>query len=224
VTEKTYGVEAGRRVYDFQMERYIRGRAAQSREVPVFEVEDQPYIAYRKGAIALMTLRDHIGEAAVTAALRRYFDRYRDAGPPYPTSLDLLAELRAATPDSLKSLLTDWFETVTLWELETKRAVAEPVAGGSYLVTLDVTAKKLRADSVGNESEVPMNDLVEVGVFAPATNGGHGAPLYLARHRIRSGEQTIRITVADQPGRAGVDPDRRLIERDREDNLVDIGD
>ena len=224
VTEKTYGLEAGRRVYDFQMERYIRGRAAQSREVPVFEVEDQPYIAYRKGAIALMALRDHIGEAAVTAALRRYFDRHRDAGPPYPTSLDLLAELRAATPDSLKSLLTDWFETVTLWQLETKRAVAEPVAGGSYLVTLDVTAKKLRADSVGNESEVPMNDLVEVGVFAPATNGGRGAPLYLARHRIRSGEQTIRITVRDRPGGAGVDPDRRLIERDREDNLVDIGD
>lgn len=224
VTEKTYGVEAGRRVFGFQMERYMRGRAAQSREVPVVEVEEQPYIAYRKGAIALMTLRDHIGEAAVTAALRRYFDRHRDAGPPYPTSLDLLAELRAATPDSLQSLLTDWFETVTLWDLETKRAVVEPSGGGSYRVTLDIVARKMRADSVGNESDMPMNDLVEIGVFASADDGRGGDPLYLARHRIRSGEQTISVTVRGQPGRAGVDPEGRLTERDREDNVVDVGD
>jgi hypothetical protein len=58
VTEKTYGPEAARRVYEFQMERYFRGRAEQSREVPVLEVEDQPYIAYRRGAIALYTLRE----------------------------------------------------------------------------------------------------------------------------------------------------------------------
>ncbi|HEX6094761.1 MAG TPA: hypothetical protein VF432_00450 [Thermoanaerobaculia bacterium] len=35
-------------------------------------------------------------------------------GPPYPTSLDLYAELRAVTPPSLHSLLTDLFETMTL--------------------------------------------------------------------------------------------------------------
>ena len=44
-------------------------------------------------------------EAMCTDALRRYFEKYRDAGPPYPTSLDLYAELRAATPDSLDGLL-----------------------------------------------------------------------------------------------------------------------
>jgi ABC-type transport system involved in multi-copper enzyme maturation permease subunit len=222
VTEKAYGPEAGERVYDFQMERYIRGRSAQSREVPVLEVEDQPYIAYRKGAIALMTLRDHIGEAALNAALRRYFERHRDAGPPYPTSRDLHAELRAATPDSLRHLLTDWFETVTLWKLKTGRAVAEPAGTGAYAVTLDLSAAKVRADSVGNETEVPMHDLVEVGIFAADGDDGPGAPLYLQRHRIRSGEQTIRVIVPRMPARAGIDPRRRLIERERDDNVVDV--
>jgi len=174
VTEKTYGLEAARKVYDFYMERYLRGRATQAREVPVLEVEDQPYIAYRKGALALYTLRDHIGEDAVNGALRRYFEEYRDAVPPYPTSLDLYAELRTVTPDSLQSLLTDWFETITLWDVSTERVVVEPTGTGEYVVTLDVVARKMRADGEGNETEVPMEDLVEIGIFAPGEGGGLG--------------------------------------------------
>jgi hypothetical protein len=222
VTEKTYGPEAGRRVFGFQMERYLLGRATQSREVPILEVEDQPYVAYRKGALALITLRDHIGEAAVNGALRRYFERYKDAGPPYPTSLDLYAELRAVTPDSLQYLLTDWFETITLWEVRTDRAVAQPTGTGEYEVTVDVVARKLRSDGEGNETEVPMDDLVDIGVFAPGQGGALGEPLHLERRRVHSGKQTLRITVPGEPARAGIDPYGKLIDRQRDDNAVEV--
>jgi hypothetical protein len=231
VVEKTYGPEMARRVYNFQLERYLRGRALQGREVPLLEVTDQPYIGYRKGAIAMYTLREHIGEAAVNAALRRYLERYRDAGPPYPTSLDLYAELRAATPDSLHTLLEDWFETVTLWDVRTERAVVEPTGTGEYVVTLEVVARKVRADGVGNGTEVPMDDLVEIGVFVggPPINtdlnlafDDIGEPLYLQRHRIRSGRRTIRITVPREPVRAGIDPYRKLIDRRGGDNVVAV--
>jgi hypothetical protein len=231
VTEKTYGPEMARRVYNFQLERYLQGRATQSREVPLLEVTDQPYIAYRKGAIAMYTLREHAGEDAVNTALRRYLEKHRDAGPPYPTSLDLYAELRAVTPGSLQYLLTDWFETITLWDVQAERAFVEPTGTGEYIVTLDVVARKLRADGVGNETEVPMDDLVEIGVFT----GGppihtdlnlafddHGEPLHLERHRIRSGRQTLRITVGGEPVRAGIDPYRKLIDRRGRDNVVGV--
>ncbi len=89
-------------------------------------------------------------------------------------------------------------------------------------MTLDVVAKKVRADSVGNETEVPMDDLVEIGVFAPGEGDGLGEPLYLQRHRIRSGKQTIRITVPREPARAGIDPVRKLIDRERDDNVVEV--
>jgi ABC-2 type transport system permease protein len=90
-------------------------------------------------------------------------------------------------------------------------------------VTLDVAARKVRADTVGNESEVPMDDLVEIGVFgAPGAGGGLGEPLYLERHRIQSGEQTIQITVPRPPNRAGIDPYRKLIDRARDDNLAEV--
>jgi hypothetical protein len=204
------------------MERYFRGRAEQSREVPVLEVEDQPYIAYRRGAIALYALRELIGEEAVNGALRRYFERYQGAGPPYPTSLDLYAELRAVTPDSLDGLLEDLLETVTLWDVRAERATAEPTGTGEYRVTLTVGAKKVRADSVGNETEVPMDEWVEIGVFAAGEGDALGEPLYLERHRIRRGEQTIRITVSREPARAGIDPYRRLIDRQRDDNVIGV--
>jgi hypothetical protein len=222
VTETTYGPEAARLVYDFQMDRYLAGRARFSREVPLLDVEDQPYIAYRKGAIAMYTLRREIGEARVNAALRRYAERYRGAGPPYPAARDLYAELRAVTPAAQQGLLRDLFETVTLWEVEARQARVERTGGGAYRVTLDVAARKLRADSAGRETEVPMDDLVEIGVFAPGEDGGRGAPLHLARHRIRSGRQTITVTVPRQPALAGIDPYRRLIDRRRDDNLVEV--
>jgi ABC-2 type transport system permease protein len=232
VTEKTLGPEQARRVYDFQMDRYLYRRAAFQRDVPLIDVEDHPHIAYGKGAVAMYTLREHIGDQAVHAALRRLLEKHRDGAPPYPTSRDLLAELRAVTPDSLQYLLTDLFETITLWDVKTTQAVVERKDTGEYEVTLDVVAKKVRADSIGRETETPMDDFVEIGVFAAAAaegegdadggGDGQGKPLYLQRHRIRSGEQTIRVTVPREPARAGIDPRRKLIDREREDNVVEV--
>jgi aminopeptidase N len=216
VTEKTRGPEEARRVYDFQMDRYLSRRAAFARDVPLVEVEDHPHVAYGKGAVAMYTLREQIGEEAVNTALRRFLERYRGAGPPYPTALDLVRELRAVTPDSLQGLITDLFETITLWDVKTERAGLHRADDGKYEVSVDVIARKMRADSVGRETETPMDDLVEIGVFA------RGAPLYLQRHHIRSGRQTIRITVQQEPARAGIDPSNKLIDREREDNVVDV--
>jgi ABC-2 type transport system permease protein len=125
--------------------------------------------------VALYTSREHIGAEAVNVALRRFLEKYRRSGPPYPTSLDLYAELRAVTPPSLHYLLTDLFETITLWDVKTQSAAARRRPDGRYEVTLEVMAQKLRADGIGVETATPMNDFVEVGVFAPGKND----PLYL---------------------------------------------
>ena len=220
--EKTFGLEAARKVYDFQLDRYLQGRAQQSHEVPVLDVEDQPYIAYRKGAIAMYTLRNYIGEERVNRALRRFQEKFRNGAPPYATARDLYAELRTVTPDSLHTLLADLFETVTLWQLKIERAVFARTSTGEYVGTLDVIAQKGRADSAGRMTEVPMNDLVEIGVFAPGNGDELGAPLHLQSHRIRSGKQTIRITVPREPARAGIDPYRKLIDREPADNVFAV--
>src|SRR6185295_4129373 len=108
--------------------------------------------------------------------------------PPLPTSLDLYRELQAVTPDSYQYLLHDLFEKNTFWELETQRATAQQTEAGAWQVTLDVRARKIVVDEAGVETEVPMDDWLEVGVF-------DAGQLYLQMHRIRSGKKTITVTV-----------------------------
>ncbi len=52
-----------------------------------------------------------------------------------------------------------------------------------------------------------MNDWVEIGIFAAAEPSEVlGDLIYLRRHRIRSGGQTITVTVPRKPARGGIDP------------------
>jgi hypothetical protein len=171
----------------------------------------------------MYTLRERLGADAVNAALRRFREKFAGADAPPPTSRALYAELQAVTPDSLRPLLSDLFEHITLWNVRTDSAHTEPVGGGSYRVTLFVDAAKARADSVGRQTPVAMDDNVDVGVFAgPVRDGSPGETLYLKQHRIRSGKQTIVLTVPRRPTRAGIDPYRKLIERERDDNVAEV--
>ena len=197
---------------------YLNRRGSHANpEVPLLLSSDHDYLHYRKGAVVMYALREYIGEARINTALRRMVERYRFGGAPYPTTLDLYRELQAVTPDSLKYLLEDLLATITLWDLRTTEARAVPAGGGAYRVTMTVEAKKMRADSVGNDTEVPMNDLVEVAVFGEGEGNEPGPPLYLRKHRLRSGQQTITVTVPGRPARAGVDPHQLLINRHKEE-------
>ena len=75
----------------------------------------------------------------------------------------------------------------------------------------------MQADSLGTETEVPMDDWVDIGVF-DATE----TPLYLQKHRIRSGETLIKLVVNKIPAKAGIDPLNKLIDRDPDDNVVPV--
>lgn len=194
---------------------YPRSRAA----APLLRA-DESFLGYRKGAVALHALARYIGEDRVNGALRRLVEKHSTGAPPLPTSLDLHRELRAATPDSMRYLLRDLFETNTYWQLETERATAERTPAGAWRVTLDVRARKVTVDSAGAETEVPMDDWVEIGVSAPAArNDAPANRLYRRMHRVRSGRQTITVTVPREPTHAGIDPDHLLIDLDTEDNV-----
>jgi hypothetical protein len=138
------------------------------------------------------------------------------------TSLDLYRELLAVTPIELKPLLADLFEANTYWELAADRATAEPTGIGAWQATLDVRARKVVVDTTGVETEHPMDDVVEVGIFGPAEEGETDKPLYLGTHRLRSGAQRITVTVPRQPTRAGIDPRRLLIDVRGDDNVREI--
>jgi hypothetical protein len=174
-------------------------------EVPLLDDVNQSYVHYYKGAVAMYTVRERLGADVVNGAPRRFRDEHAGPNAPAPTSRALYAELRAVAPDSLKPLLSDLLEHITLWDVRTGSAKAEPVGDGAHRVTLFVDASKARADSSGNEAPVAVE------------------PLYLKEHRTRAGKQAIVITVPHRPARAGIDPHRKLIEPERDDNVAEIG-
>ena len=64
-----------------------------------------------------------------------------------------------------------------------------------------------------------MRDLVEIGAYgAPKSGDAIAGPLYLQKHRIRSGRQRISVVVRGTPAGAGVDPELLLIDRNWSDN------
>ena len=90
-----------------------------------------------------------------------------------------------------------------------------PDASGAW--TLKVSAKKLRADEGGTQKEEPMDDWVDIGVL-----GADDKPLYLKKHRIRTGEATLTLEVGEKPLRAGIDPVVKLIDRRPDDNTIAV--
>ena len=169
----------------------------------------------RKGPFALYAIREYIGKDRVDDALRSLLKKHGSGAPPLPTSLDLYRELQAVTPDSYQYLLRDLFEKNTFWEFTTSRVTAKQTSADAWQVTLDVRARKTVIDEAGIETESPMDDWVEVGVF------GEGKP-YMQKHRIRSGQQTITVTAPRKPTRAGIDPKNLLIDLDTENNIKDV--
>ena len=220
VTDRLHGRPFTQKFLRAELDRYLRGRAGETRgERPLTRVDRESYVWYQKGSLALFALRDLIGEAPLHAAIRAYLDEGRFTGPPYATTYDLMRHLTAATPDSLRYALTDYFETITLWDVRTDSVTSRKRADGQYDVTVFATSKKLRADSLGAETETPMADYVDVGVFAEATKGARLGPAMAVRKAlVKAGASRFSFVVPKAPSRAGIDPYNLLIDRNPRDN------
>jgi hypothetical protein len=127
-------------------------------------------------------MKEMIGEDAVNRALRKLITKYAYAPPPYPTSYALLDGLREQTPPNLQYLIKDLFEDITLFSNRTLSATARKRADGQYDVSIVVEARKFKADGKGNETEVPVDDWIDIGAFtkAPSTRK-YGDTLYSQR-------------------------------------------
>jgi aminopeptidase N len=230
VMERQYGPANMRRFLAFELDSYLSGRSAERRrEMPLQLVENQQYIHYNKGSVVMYSLRDYIGEQTVNAVLRRFLDAHKFRGPPYPTALELVGALREATPDSLRYLITDLFETITLYELKTDSLVVNDTTDGRFRVDIYGTAKKLRADSLGAETDAPMNDWVEIALFKNAEKGDtladkNGIPVYREKHRLSAGPVKLTVVTAERPIRGGIDPMHKLIDRRINDNVKGVFD
>jgi ABC-2 type transport system permease protein len=227
VAQKKYGEAQMHKFLSHELDGYLRGRSNERRkEPPLALVQRESYVWYQKGSLVFYALSDYIGEDALNRALRNFLLQYRYANAndaqsvPYPDTRLMEDALRAQTPANLQYFIDDSFEKITLYDNKATEATAQKMPDGSYHVTLAVKGAKAYADGNGVESPAQIHDLIDVGVFSGKK--GEEQPLAVRKEWITGAPQTFKFVVKQLPTRAGIDPYNKLIDRNGDDNTMDV--
>jgi ABC-2 type transport system permease protein len=242
VLERQYGKSQMRKFLKTSLDRYLTGRTIESKkEKPLMYNENQQYIHYEKGSLVFYALSDFIGEQKLNGVLKSYIQKvgYQDA--PYTNSVELVALLKQATPDSLQYVINDMFENITLYDNRVKNATAKKLANGKYQVDIEFDVAKYKADDQGKRifkdkagktltyqkkgdivatTSLPLQDYIEIGVFTEETVNEIKTEkeLHLKKYKINKIDNKVTIIVDEKPTEVGVDPYNKLIDTNSNDN------
>ncbi len=226
VMKKEYGVDAMQQFLREELDRYLRGRANESKfEKTLLDNDNQAYVWYRKGGLILYALQDLVGEKNLNRAFRAYRDSaaFR-AKAPFTTSSEWYSFIQSATPDSLKYYLEDSFEKITLFTNKVNEATYKKLEGNRYEVTLEVESFKNYFDGNGKllDSGTKAN-LLEIGIFDEEGKNDQGmsvkVPLVLEKVWVKPGTNTFTYITDKLPVKAGIDPYNKMIDRIPDDNV-----
>ncbi len=216
VMKKKFGPAKMRRFLKYELDHYLMGRVTErKKELPLSRVENQQYIHYNKGSLAMYWLQDLVGEDTVNRALKKYVAAVKFKGPPYTNSTELLSYLRAEIPPEHHDVLVDLFETITVYDNRALDASMKQNAAGAWDVTVKVKAVKYRSGDNGEQTELDFDDVMEVGAI-----DDDGNALFTEKRRVKKGESELTFTVPTRPARVGLDPLNKLVDRTSDDNTV----
>lgn len=214
VLEQEYGDERMKKFLHIELDKYLAARGNESeKENPIATVDGgQQHILYQKGGLIMTSLRKYIGEDSINKGLKMFIDKYAFKAPPYPTTLDFLACMRAVTPDSMQYMITDGFQKIILYD--NKITDAKTTQNGSqYTTDISIEMKKLSADGGGKETAISCNDYVEVAVYK-----NKGTILSLQRYKLKAGITKLSIPTSAKPYKVVLDPRVLLIDKKVDDN------
>ena len=225
VLKKRFGAEKLRKFLKYELDRYLMGRTGEAfEEMPLYKTQSQQYLHYNKGSVAMMALYDRLGEERLNAALKAFLNEFKYQATPYPTTLDLLSYLKRDATQAEQRFIDDQFKYITLYELEMEAvSVTDDVdSEGFYTVTLSVEATKQHADGQGEETEQPLDELIDIALFSddPENLLAEDFVIYSQKHQIVSGTNAIELKVKEKPVYAGVDPYIKLVDKDSKNNLA----
>jgi aminopeptidase N len=215
--EKMQGKAQIRKFLKYELDSYLRNRGGEVlEELPLERVENQPYIHYRKGALVMYFLKEQVGEEAVDRALRHLLADYAFKPAPYASTKDFIADLREEVGPKYDALIGDLFERITLYDVKVENSTAKIRPDGKYDVTIDIDAKKFYADGLGKETEAPLAEDFDVGLFdvePGKADFGDKSVVLATKLPLVSGKQTLTLVADRAPKFAGVDPYNERITR-----------
>ncbi|HYH80950.1 MAG TPA: M1 family aminopeptidase [Longimicrobium sp.] len=206
------------RVAEFDLQRYVMGRAQEKdAEPPLSRAAGQPYLYYGKGAVVMNGLRDLLGDAAMNRALRRLVAEHGPSRPP-ARAADLVRVLAAEARPADRPLVERWMTDVAVYDLAVDSATSRRLPDGRYLlrawIRAGATARRGTADV-----PLPLDERVDLAVFADHPARAAAEPLEAAKHRVRSGVTVVDVVVRGRPAFIAIDPYVRRVDVDRRDNL-----
>jgi len=227
VMEQTYGKDKLRKFLKFELDSYLGNRGSEAREeLPLYRVENQQYIHYRKGSVVMYALQDYLGQDTVNRALHKLVELRGFQSKPYATSLDLLRLIRAEAGPQHEHLITDLFEKITIFDLKVDDVEVAERDDGRWDVRITYNAEKFYADGLGEQTAADIQIPIDFGVFSlsPADEDFSAeSVLYLQKHELSTVNPVITLTVDSQPTYVGIDPYNKLIDRNSDDNLQRVG-
>ena len=227
VMKAAYGEEKVEQFLRSQLKKYLKGRTGETKkERPMALAAGNPYIYYNKGALMLYALQDCISEEKVNMALQRFIKDWNAFGgilqrDRYATTKDLIGYFRAVTPDTLQNVITDLFETVTIYDNKVVAAQQKKLPKNTYKVNLTIQVLKHHIDSLGIETPVPLRDWIEIGIYA-RNEKGKDELIYLNKHKITQQITNLEIEVDRLPSKAAIDPRHIMIDKNGDDDVVQI--
>ena len=227
VMKHRYGEDKIRRFLQYELDSYLRSRGGERlEEQPLMRVENQGYIHYRKGAVALYLLQDRLGEDRVNAMLRTILAKYRFKGAPFASSTDLVAGFEGLARNAEEhELVADTLERITVYDFKAQHAQTRKLPDGRWQTVLTVRADKAYADGKGHETPAALHQSVDIGLFTArpgkAEFGAHNV-LMRKRYPVTGGVQTFTLITSSKPLFAGIDPYNTFIDRNSDDNIVGV--
>lgn len=234
------GIDKTRQYIKLNMETYLKARTRERKiESPLMLTHpNQNYIHYPKGMIVFYTLADYLGEDYLNQTIKTYVEKRAYGKSGFTTAMDFMEHLKKATPDSLKYLIKDMIETVTLYDNKVVSAKSKVLPNGQYEITIDFLVSKYHSMGKGerifhnekNDSlsyqnsnttssvfSLPLADFIEIGVF-----GKDKKELYLKKHTITQIDNQLVLVVDELPEQVAVDPFYLMIDREMGDNWKKI--
>lgn len=247
VMETKYSKAKIRKYMKEELNSYLRGRGGESvKEQPLMYNENQQYIHYNKGAVAMYAISDYMGLDNLNKALSEYISKVAYQEPPYTTSLEFVDLMHRYMPDSLDYVITDMLETITLFDNKVDSAYVSKTEDGKYKVDFIVEAEKYRVIHIAKDSTtnletddgalsisfntnskkedkeyVDMNDWIDLAIFVEDENKVEQEILFKKIH-ITAKENKFSFVVDKKPSSVGIDPYHKLIDRKTSDNTEKV--
>jgi len=235
--ERHYDFAKARRMHEERtVIQYLTTRTFERDEEPVLaEAEGQGYLNYNKTSWVFWGMRGIIGNEPVQRAVKRFLTEHAAInGAPYPTTLELIATLKEESDPQYHDLIDDYWNKITFWDLGFQDDVDVTVTpvGDRFEVSVPLKLdKKYASEEDGKETSVSeidgttLNEFVQIGFYTEDPKDDLGAnPMALETVRVDQAEATLTFTVNERPTYIVLDPHRRLIERNVNDNSRDIED